>query len=196
MMASGKYTDLTLYRRLWRQARPYRPHIGCLFLLSLLSTPLALLTPLPLKIAVDSVIGSHPLPRFLDALLPPSATHSKTAVLVLVAGLLVAIALLSQLQVLASSLLHTYTGEKLVLAFRAQLFRHVQRLSLSYHDSQGAADSIYRIQWDTPSIQHIAIDGLMPFIAAGVTLAAMIYVTARIDWTLAVVALAVSPALF
>ena len=67
------YTDLTLYRRLWRQARPYRPHIGGLFLLGLLSTPLALLTPLPLKIAVDSVIGSHPLPRFLDALLPAAA---------------------------------------------------------------------------------------------------------------------------
>src|SRR5947199_3975700 len=114
------YTDLTLYRRLWRQARPYRPHIGGLFLLGLLSTPLALLTPLPLKIAVDSVIGSHPLPPFLDALLPAVATASKTAVLVLVAGLLVAIALLNQLQGLASSLLHTYTGEKLVLSFRAQ----------------------------------------------------------------------------
>ena len=41
-----------------------------LFLLSLLSTPLALLAPLPLKIVVDSVIGSEPLPGFLLTLLP------------------------------------------------------------------------------------------------------------------------------
>ena len=190
------YTDLTLYRRLWRQARPYRPHIGGLFLLGLLSTPLALLTPLPLKIAVDSVIGSHPLPRFLDALLPAAATYSKTAGLVLVGGLLVAIALLNQLQGLASSLLHTYTGEKLVLSFRAQLFRHVQRLSLSYHDSRGTTDSTYRIQYDAPAIQWITIDGVMPFITAGFTLAGMIYVSARIDLPLALVALGISPFLW
>ncbi len=61
-MASTVYTDVTLYRRLLRQARPYWPYIGGIFLLSLLSSPLSLLTPLPLKIAVDSVIGSHPLP--------------------------------------------------------------------------------------------------------------------------------------
>jgi len=84
-MAPARYTDLTLYRRLWRQARPYRPHIGCLFLLSLLSTPLALLTPLPLKIAVDSVIGSQPLPGYL-AVLPQIG--SRDYVLYLAIGIL------------------------------------------------------------------------------------------------------------
>ena len=44
-----------LYKRLLCQARPYWAHIGGILLLGLLSTPLALLTPLPLKIAVDSV---------------------------------------------------------------------------------------------------------------------------------------------
>jgi len=192
-MRATTHADFNLYRRLLRQARPYWLHIGLIFVLDLLGTPLALLIPLPLKVAVDSVIGSKPIPALLGSFI---SLRSKFSLLLFAVLLLVGLALIRQLQELASSLMHTYTGEKLVLAFRAQLFRHVQRLSLSYHDSQGAADSIYRIQWDTPSIQHIAIDGLMPFIAAGVTLAAMIYVTARIDWTLAVVALAVSPALF
>jgi ATP-binding cassette, subfamily B, bacterial len=109
---------------------------------------------------------------------------------------LVGLALLRQLQELTSSLMHTYTGEKLVLAFRAELFRHAQRLSLKYHDTKGAADAVYRIQWDTPSIQHIAIDGLMPFITASLTVVGMIYVTARIDWTLSLVALVIAPVLF
>jgi len=195
-MAPARYTDLTLYRRLWRQARPYRPHIGCLFLLSLLSTPLALLTPLPLKIAVDSVIGSHPVPGFLNALLPAAVFHSPTAMLALATGLLVVIALLSHLQGLASSALRTYTGENLVLAFRAQLFRHIQRLSLSYHDLRGTGDSVYRVQYDAPAIQWILIDGIIPFITAGFTLTGMVYVTARIDWQLALVSLAVAPVLF
>src|SRR5438552_18965220 len=159
-----------------RQARPYWPHIATTLLLSLLATPLALLAPLPLKIAVDSVIGSHPVPQFLEALLPADATHSKTAVLVLAAGLLVALALLSQLQGVGNSLMRTYTGEKLVLAFRALLFRHVQLLSLSYHDSRGATDSTYRIQYDAPAIEWITLDGVIPFITACFALTGMIYV--------------------
>ena len=195
-MGAVNYTDFALYRRLLRQARPYWTHIGGIFLLSLLSSPLALLTPLPLKIAVDSVIGSHPLPGFLDALLPATVSHSDFAVLALATGLLVAITLLSQLQELTSSVLRTYTGEKLVLDFRAQLFRHIQRLSLTYADSKGTSDSTYRIQYDAPAIQYVAIDGVIPFIAAGFTIAGMIAVTARVDWQLALIALVISPALF
>jgi len=195
-MASTVYTDVTLYRRLLRQARPYWPYIGGIFLLSLLSSPLSLLTPLPLKIAVDSVIGSHPLPGFFDVLLPAAITGSDGAALLIAAGLLVAVSLLSQLQELATSLLRTYAGERLVLGFRAQLFRHLQRLSLTYSDSKGTSDSSYRIQYDAPAIQFIAIDGVIPFFSAGLTIAGMIYVTARIDWQLALVALGVSPILF
>jgi ATP-binding cassette subfamily B protein len=165
-------------------------------LLSLLSTPLALLAPLPLKVAVDTVIGSQPVPGFLDALLPAAVARSGTAVLSLAAGLLVTIATLNLLQGLVSALLRTYTGEQLVLAFRAQLFRHIQRLSLSYHDSKGGADTAYRIQYDAPSIQWILIDAIIPFITAGLTLIGMIYITARLDLHLAVVAVAVSPVLF
>src|SRR3970282_590544 len=125
-MAATGHSDFALYRRLLRQARPYWPHIGGIFLLGLLSSPLTLLTPLPLKIAVDSVIGSHSLPGFLDSLLPADATRSEIGVLVFAAGLLVGITLLSQLREIADSLLRAYAGEKLVLDFRPQLFRHVQ----------------------------------------------------------------------
>ncbi len=193
-MVTASYT---LYRRLLGQARPYWPHLGGLFLLSLLSSPLALLTPLPLKMAVDSVVGSHrQIPGSLAALLPAAATRSHTALLVVAAVLFVMIALLTQLQQLGSSVLSAYTGEKLVLGFRVRLFGHVQRLSLLYHDSRGTTDSTYRIQYDAVSIQNIIVDGIFPFITAAVTIASMIYITARIDWQLALVALAVSPALF
>jgi ATP-binding cassette subfamily B protein len=188
--------DLRLYRRVLQQARPYWPHIGGLLLLNLVSTLLSLLTPVPLKVAVDSVIGSHPLPDFLGWLLPTAPTWSPTGVLCLAVGLLITITLLSRLVDLGRSLLRTYTGERLVLEFRALLFRHVQRLSIAYHDSKGTADSLYRIQYDAPSIQWIAIDGVIPHLSAALTVAAMMYVTIRLDWQLALVALVVSPVLF
>ncbi len=187
----------TLYRRLVRQAWPYWPHIGGILLLSLLSTPLALLTPLPLKVAVDSVLGSRPIPHFLEVVLPTGVTRSGGGVLlVATASLIVAIALLSKLQELASSLLQAYTGERLALDFRAELFRHVQRLSLSYHDAKGTSDSTYRIQYDASAPRYITIDGVIPVVSASVTLLATLYVILRLDWQLTLVAMTVAPLLF
>jgi ATP-binding cassette subfamily B protein len=68
-------------------------------------------------------------------------------------------------------------------------------MSLSYHDTIGTADSVYRIQQDAPAIRSIVIDGFIPLVGSAVTLAGMVYVTIRIDWQLALVALATSPAL-
>lgn len=195
-MADKRYSDVALFRRLAGQARPYWPHIAGLLLVSVLSSPLALLAPLPLKIAVDSAIGSHPLPRVLEAMLPAEPDRSRAAVLALAAALVLLVALASQLQDLARTLLRAYTGEKLVLGLRAQLVHHAQRLSLSYHDMRGTSDSIYRIQSDAAAVQYIAIDGVIPFITAGSTLVGMMYVMAHIDWQLAAVALAVSPVHF
>ncbi len=195
-MKSDKYSDFRLYKRLLLQARPFWPHIAGILVLNLLLTPLMLLTPLPLKIAVDSAIGSQPLPSFIDILVPDAFSNSPTSVLLLAIALLIITTLMLYLRGLGSSLLETYTGEKLVLSFRAELFRYVHRLSLSYHDKKGTSDSTYRIQYDAPSIQWIAVQGIIPFITALFSLIGMVYVTALIDLQLAVVALTVSPVLF
>jgi ATP-binding cassette subfamily B protein len=189
-------TDLALYRMLWRQAKPYRAHLGALFGLNVLFASLKLLAPLPLMIAVDSVLGSQPLPEPWNALLTMMGSKSATAILLLAAGLLVSIALFIQVVGLATGLLSTYIGEKLVLACRAALFRHAQRLSLSYHDSRGTTDSTYRIQYEAPAIQWIMVEGIIPLLIAGLTLAAMVYVTACINLQLALIALVVTPPLY
>jgi len=188
--------DVSLYRRLLLQARPYWLHLAGAFALGLLASPLALLNPVPLKIVVDSVLGGHPLPAFLRPLLPEAAARSPAAILFFAIGLLVVVAVLGQLQGLATTLLRNYVGERLVLAFRRQLVEQSQRLSMSYHDSRGTADSLYRIHHDAPAIQSIMVDGVLSLVSAAVTLAMMIAVTARLDGQLALVALAVSPPLF
>jgi ATP-binding cassette, subfamily B, bacterial len=164
--------------------------------LSLISTPVALLTPLPLKIVVDSVLGDKPLPGFMQSVVPGFMTDSKGMILILTVVLVMIVALISQLRGISSLILETYTGEKLVMDFRARLFRHAQRLSLSYHDWRGSADSIYRIQYDALAVQWITTQGIIPVVTSIVTLVSMIYITALIDVQLALVALAVSPLLF
>jgi ATP-binding cassette subfamily B protein len=178
-----------------REAWPCWRFIALLFLLSLLASPLALLAPLPLKIAVDSVIGSRPLPGVIAPLVPGGIASAPDLLLVFVVGLLLSVVLFTQLQQLAVSVLGAFINEKLVLGFRTRLFHHVQRMSLTYHDTRGTADATYRIQQDATAIQYIVTDGVIPFISAIATFVGMVYVMARIDWPLAVIALGISPGL-
>ncbi|HEV2117799.1 MAG TPA: ABC transporter ATP-binding protein [Terriglobales bacterium] len=183
-----------MYLRILLQSRRCWPHLAAIAALSLLSMPLTLLYPLPLKIAVDSVLGQQPLPNFLVRFLPPM--RPGPVAIGFAVALLLVIALLANLQGLASWYLQTYTGEKLVWDFRAELLNHVQRLPLAFHDRYGPTDSVYRIQHDAPSIQYVAIQGVVPLVTALFTLVGMVYVCARIDFQLALVALAISPVLF
>jgi ATP-binding cassette, subfamily B, bacterial len=180
--------------RILLETRSCWPHLAAISALSLLSLPLTLLSPIPLKIAVDGLMGKPALPSSLQRFLPASYSHGSA--LGLAIGLLVALAILVNLQGLLGWWLQTYTGEKLVWNFRAQLLNHVQRLPLAFHDRYGASDSVYRIQHDAPALQYVAIQGIIPLITAFFTLIGMIYVTVRIDAPLALIALAISPLLF
>lgn len=184
----------SIHFRVLRQTRSCWPHLAAIGLLGLLSLPLILLYPIPLKIAVDSALGQQPLPALVQRLFPASQPHREA--LVVAIGLLLALAILANLQGLASWWLQTYTGEKLVWDFRADLLNHVQRLPLAFHDRYGATDSVYRIQHDAPALQYVAIQGVIPLVTAVFMLLGMIYVTARIDLILALIALIITPVLF
>lgn len=149
--------DSAILTRVIRQARPYWANLIGLLVLSVAAAPLALLLPLPLKIAVDYVIGSKPVPAFLTGLLPSDKPSLAATMLAMAAGLLVLTTLLLYVQSLSVTIFQTYVGERLVLEFRTVLFQHVQRLSLSYHDKSGSSDSNYRIQYDAPCIQYILV---------------------------------------
>ncbi|HEX8964446.1 MAG TPA: ABC transporter transmembrane domain-containing protein, partial [Rhodocyclaceae bacterium] len=185
----------SIVRRAWAQVRPSRGLLLGILLLDLLAIPLALLLPLPLKLAVDSLTGSSATREFWSYWLP-AAPHGRNAQLFLAVGLMLIVGVLQHLLGFANWLLHTYTGERLVLDFRSRLFFHVQRLSFAYHDRAGAADLTYRIQHDAPAIRDLALNGMLPLLSSMLTLGGMLYVTACIDRSIALVALLTCPALF
>ena len=193
MNATARRSDWALLRRLLGEARPYRLHLLALIAIGLLQAPLTMLAPLPLKIAVDSALGSHPLPRLLT---PPGIAPSPALALLVAAGLLIATALLRQIQELAGHWLRAYLVERQTLGLRARLFLHAQRLSLAHHDRRGSTDAITRIERDVRDSQTIVVESLLPSVTACVTLIGMLAVTARIDWQLALAALAITPLLY
>jgi ATP-binding cassette subfamily B protein len=196
MRSERRQSDVRLYRRLLLEARRFWPHIAVLFALGLLSTPVTLLGPLPLKLTVDSVLGPHELPTWLLRLLPAGTGRSDVMVIAAVAALAILVALAKQLLEFGSTILLSHTGEQMVLTFRAKLFRHLQGLSLCYHDAAGPATATYRMQYDAPAIHWIMVDALMPLLSSLLTLIAMVVVMARIDSALALVSMTILPVLY
>src|SRR5688500_9317442 len=159
-MTKAARSDFALYRRLLRYAAPYWPHVGALFLLGVLASPITLLNPVPLKIAVDSVIGSEPLPGFLQAVLPAGLTASRRGLLLMVVARVVTSAVLGQVRDLGYSVMKASVNERLTVDFRTDVYERAQRVSLTYHDNASTADTLYRIQHDTTSVYHVVVESV------------------------------------
>ncbi|MGY1641518.1 ABC transporter ATP-binding protein [Geodermatophilus sp. SYSU D00703] len=191
----GGHPGWRVYKRLVANSPRCRLPLLGLLALSVLAAPLALLTPLPLKIVLDNVIGDEPSDS-LSWLVPGDGPPSQGSTLAIAVGIVIVIAVLVELQFLASEVLGVWVGERLRLDLRTKLFHRAQRLSLAYHDTVGTADSLCRIEKDATAVKFIPTVGIAPVVTAALTLAGMFVVTARIDPQLAAVSLVVSPLLY
>ena len=185
-----------LLRRLLGEMRPYLLYFALIFVVSLSSIPLTLITPYSLKIIVDSVLSSQPLPSFMTTIVPGLANLSKDYLIALAIGILLATTVFIYLQSLLSIWLNNKIGNRVTLEMRARLFRAMQRLSIAYHDKKGTTDSTYSIQYDAPSFQWFTIDDLIPLVTSILTVVGMVVVMIFLDWQLALVALLVTPLFF
>ena len=190
-----RYGDAQLYGRLIQEARPYWPHLLAVFFASLLAAPLALMLPIPIKVVVDSVLDGKPLPGLVAAVLPDGIEADPDKLLWTCTIAVVVLAFLVQLQQFLTWVYQTWVGQKLILGLRARLFDHLQRLSLSFHTKEGTADSLYRLQFDAPSIETVTISGLIPLTTAFIKVVVLLLVTAQIDGSIALIALVGGPVL-
>jgi len=181
-------------RPAFEDLRPYLWPLVVLLIVSLLAVPMTLIFPLPIKLLVDSVLGSQPLPGYLTIFV--GSQVSKTLALWLAISILMATAVLTYLQNLVNVWYSNKIGNRMTLDVRARLFRQMQRLSVAYHDTMGAADSAYRTLNDAPMLRSFGIDSLIPLTTSILTLGAMILVMVFLDWELALIALLVSPLMF
>jgi ATP-binding cassette subfamily B protein len=186
----AKNAPIAVYLRALREARAYWPHIGLVLLLGLAWTPIALLTPLPVKLIVDNVLGDQPLPTYVAWVIPDGFGTGAETVFALAIILSVVIALIGIVHTAADWLLREYVAERMVLEFRGRLFLHSLHASLLSHFRRGSHEPAYRINLDAPALQWTALYGIIPVILALTSLGSMLYVTSLIAPRLALVALA------
>lgn len=160
--------------------------LGLAFLLS--AALLTLLQPWPLKMVLDCVVGKTAAPAAIRSLgdslekVPFFAGHPGLALLTLLCAAILLIELFLEACNVFSTYVLNSVALRMVFKLRCALFDHVQRQSLSFHDSKAVGDSLYRITWDSYCIQSIFSEGVMPALTSGLTLCGIAVVILTIDW--------------
>jgi ATP-binding cassette subfamily B protein/subfamily B ATP-binding cassette protein MsbA len=176
--------------------RPYRLRVVAIAVLSIAEIAVAALAPWPLKLVVDNVLGDHPLPEPLAALLSSAGGVRPAALLalVVVAGLLLQIA--NEAIRMIHTQLQVEMGQRVVYNLRARLLEHLQALPLRHHVLTRTADSVYRLDADAHCVDDLVIGGVFPLALAVLNLGVMFGVLAYLDRTLALLSLTVVPFLY
>jgi len=80
-----------------------------------------------------------------------------------------------------------------LLNLRTELYAHLQRLSLKFHDTRRSADSSFRVAYDSQSIQTIYNKGFTNIFTSGITLLGTFVIMLRLDWQLTLLSLVIIP---
>ncbi|PYK69766.1 MAG: ABC transporter ATP-binding protein [Verrucomicrobia bacterium] len=191
---------MSIYRRVLKYYRGFLPSSLIALILSFAAIALNLLKPWPFKIIVDQILPGR-LKVFQFGLRPIFGSEIKTPVLntmeaiALLCLAMVIIQLFWSLCSLASNYMFVKIGLESLLRLRTELYAHLQRLSLKFHDKRRSADSSFRVAYDSQSIQTIYNKGFTNIIASGVTLIGTFAVMLRLDWQLTLLSLAIVPLL-
>src|SRR6266700_3869015 len=106
-----------------------------------------------------------------NSVLHPRITqHSVIGVIVFSLLLLAIFGTLSALLVYLELFLATFVAQNLGARLRAQLFDHLQRLSMDWHEKQKKGDLVQRVTGNIADIEKLVTDGLVDLLAGTLTL--------------------------
>src|SRR5213594_2513375 len=154
-----------------------------------------LLAPWPLKIIFDYVLLDHRLPPSLS-LLGGVLQHGKVPALALISLAVVLIALLKGLFSYAQLPITSRIGYQMVYSLRRQLFVHLQRLSLSFHNRARSGDLLIKVTDDTNTLKDVFVESALAVVGYLLTLFGMFAVMFALNWRLSLIVLATFPVLF
>jgi ATP-binding cassette subfamily B protein len=152
---------------------------------------LRLLEPWPLKFVFDRVIV--PPERMGSTGVPALDAMSPMALLTVSAGIVVALAAIRGVVGYLHRVGFALAGNKVLAECRSELFVHLQRLSLSYHNRKRTGDLVMRVTGDIGRLKEVTTTAIMPLFAHFLTLVGMFAVMFFMNWRLALIAVAILP---
>jgi ATP-binding cassette, subfamily B, bacterial len=173
--------------------RPYRRTLIWVVALTVLTAIFGLAEPWPLAIILNNVLEDQHTSGFVRAVF-----GSEPTVWVILVTMVIARFLITAIGN-AFTVLNHYLGSKMeqnmVLDLRSDLFAHVQRLSLTFHDERRTGALMSQINNQAAAVGNIVM--VVPPIAESLlTLVGMFVIATLIDWQLALLSLIILPLLY
>lgn len=178
MSADEKKPQVTreLLLRVLRYARPYWGHLGGMLGTILLTTGLSLASPLVFRMLIDQVLPARDLNR-----------------LVLLAGVLVLIPILSSLIAVVQRRLNAAVGEGVIYDLRSALFGRLQRMSLRFFTNTRVGELMSRLNNDVVGAQNAISNTITNIITNLIQSVAILAVMLTLEWRLTLIGLIVLP---
>jgi ATP-binding cassette subfamily B protein len=174
----GRAYDARLVKRLLTYLIPYRAALAGSGTLLILTSGLEVIRPYLLKVAIDSYI----VPGALEGLWGLALLY--LGIVALEGAVRYGLLFITQ-----------WTGQRIMVDLRLEIFRHLNRLSLRYFDRNPAGRIFTRVTSDVENVKELFTSGLVSaggdLLSAGAIVAAMLY----LDLKLSLITFAVLPLL-
>ncbi|MFT4225362.1 ABC transporter ATP-binding protein [Micropruina sp.] len=148
-----------------------------------------LLEPWPLAYVIDALVASSGS----DLATRGVGTTDLTVLIAVCALAVVAVVALRALMSYLMTICFALAGNRVLTRVRAELYAHLNALSLNFHDRRRTGDLVTRVTGDVGRLQEAAVTAMVPLVGNLLTLAGMLVVITVMDWQLALVVLLVFP---
>ncbi len=189
----------------WRRLLPYLGAFKGKLLFSLLLTFVVvgaeLLKPWPLQVVIDQVLPAKKAAAAAIAarnwFVPDWLLGKENAsLLALIAGAAVLIlSLISGIATYFRDLWLADTGQRVVNKVRRHALERMLLMSLAWHEKHRRGDLLLRLVGDAASLRMLLIEGLFSMMREGLLVVGTLTVMFVMDWKLALLAIAVMPAI-
>jgi len=172
----GQVFNRRVVMRLLAYLRPYSKQMALAFLAMIGVSAMTLLTPYLLKIAVDQYITQGDIPGLIR-------------ISIITAAAFIGLYVTSS----AQQYMLSWVGQRVLANLRSELFRQLQRLSLSYHDNHIVGVTVSRVMNDVATINELLSQGLITFTGDLLVLIGIIVIMLTMNPRLALLTFLVLP---
>ncbi|MDF2439571.1 MAG: ATP-binding cassette, subfamily bacterial [Abditibacteriota bacterium] len=175
-------------RRLFGYILPYKWIAVRNGTLSVLDRALSFVSPVLYATLVDGVLNisrtdTGVIVRFRE----PTDQDYRT--LALIVGAIIGASLLNSVIAIARGRSVAYLGSRVLHDIRAQLYSHLQKLSLSYYDKREVGAVMSRVQNDVGMLQNFLLDGAENILLSTLTILGVLVVMLTRSWQLTLLVL-------
>jgi subfamily B ATP-binding cassette protein MsbA len=167
---------MTIYMRLLQYIKPYIPRMIVAVFCIIMAACANLYVPWILRDVIDEVL-----------------TTQNTILLNTIAIGIVIVFFLRGIFFYGQTYLMSYIGQKVIIDIREDVYRHLQRLSLSYYEKRQTGKIMSYITNDVSAVQSALVDSMIELVTEGMTLLGSLGAMFYLDWKLSLLTLVTLP---